>query len=150
DVAKPLTAARRDDGRITFYGHPDRGAEVAVQVVQRLKRSRSTWERVEYLVRSHLRLVQAPEMRLSTLKPLLAEEGFDELLDLARIDALASSGDLGFVLFCERRRRELSEAVKPPRLLGGDDLIAMGLAPGPRLGAILRALETAQLEGEVT
>src|SRR6185503_9194368 len=94
DVAKPATAARRADGRITFYGHTERGAAMAVEIVQRLKRSRTTWERVEYLVRNHLRLVQAPQMRLSTLKRMLAEEGFDDLLHLARLDALASSGDL--------------------------------------------------------
>ena len=150
DVAKPLTAARRADGRITFYGHNERGAAMAVEIVQRLKRSRTAWERVEYLVRNHLRLVQAPDMRLSTLKRMLAEDGFDELLHLARLDALASSGDLQFVLFCERRRAELREAVKPPRLLGGADLIALGYTPGPSLGATLRALETAQLEGEIT
>jgi poly(A) polymerase len=150
DVAKPVTAGRRDDGRITFYGHTDRGAAMAVEIVQRLKRSRDTWERVAYLVRDHLRLVQAPAMRLSTLKRMLAEDGFDELLHLARLDALASNGDLQFVLFCARRREELRETVRPPRLLDGHDLIAMGFAPGPALGATLRALETAQLEGEVT
>ena len=150
DVGKPVTVGRREDGRITFYGHTDRGADMAVAIVQRLKRSRETWERVDSLVRNHLRLVQAPEMRLSTLKRMLAEDGFDELLQLARIDARASNGDLQFVEYCERRREELQEAVKPPRLLGGDDLIAMGFAPGPRIGKVLRALETAQLEGEVT
>jgi poly(A) polymerase len=149
DVAKPVTAARRADGRITFYGHTDRGAEMSVAIVQRLKRSREAWERVEYLVRNHLRLVEAPKMRLSTLKRMFAEDGFDELLHLARLDALAASGNLEFVLFCEQRRVELAAEVKPPRLLGGDDLIAMGFAPGPRIGEILRALETAQLEGEV-
>jgi poly(A) polymerase len=150
DVGKPVTAARRDDGRITFYGHTDRGADMAVDVVQRLKRSRETWERVDYLVRNHLRLVSAPEMRLSTLKRMLAEDGFDELLWLARLDALAASGDLQFVMFCERRRKEIGEeAVKPPRLLTGHDLIAMGFEPGRSIGETLRALETAQLEGEV-
>jgi poly(A) polymerase len=150
DVGKPVTAARRDDGRITFYGHTDRGADMAVEIVQRLKRSRETWERLDYLVRNHLRLVAAPEMRLSTLKRMLAEDGFDELLWLARIDALASNGDLQFAMFCERRRKEIGEeAVKPPRLLTGHDLIAMGFEPGPRIGETLRALETAQLEGEV-
>lgn len=149
DVAKPLTAARRDDGRITFYGHTDRGADVAVAIVQRLKRSRDTWERVDYLVRNHLRLVSAPDMRLSTLKRMLAEEGFDELLHLARLDALASNGDLRFVLFCARRRDELCAEVRPARLLDGHDLLAMGVAAGPRIGELLRGLETAQLEGEV-
>jgi len=145
-----VTAARRDDGRVTFYGHTDRGADMAVEIVQRLKRSRETWERLDYLVRNHLQLVSAPEMRLSTLKRMLAEEGFDELLWLARMDALASNGDLQFVMFCERRRKELAAEVRPPRLLTGNDLIAMGIQPGPRIGEMLRALETAQLEGEVT
>src|SRR5262249_5360717 len=77
--------------------------------------------------------------------------GFDELLALARMDALASNGDLTYVEFCIRRRSEIlqDEAMHPPRLLGGDDLIALGYPPGPRLGEILRALEEAQLDGEV-
>ena len=150
DVGKPVTAARRNE-RITFYGHSAVGADLAVTICQRLRRSRTTWERVDYLVRNHLRLVDAPEMRLSTLKRLLRHEGFEELLALARMDALASNRDLRYVEFCEQRRAELAcEEIRPPRLLSGDDLIALGHPPGPRLGEILRALEEAQLEGQVT
>jgi len=80
-----------------------------------------------------------------------AHEGFEELLALARMDALASNRDLRYVEFCEQRRAELAcEEIRPPRLLSGDDLIALGHPPGPRLGEILRALEEAQLEGQVT
>jgi len=151
DVAKPVCAGI-NDGRITFYGHPSVGADMAVAICQRLRRSRAVWERVDYLVRDHLRLVQAPEMRLSTLKKMLRHEGFDELLALARMDALASNGDLRYVEFCERRRTELAAEsdIRPPRLLGGDDLIALGYAPGPLFAQILGALEEAQLEGQVT
>ena len=39
------------------------------------------------------------------------------------------------------------EEVRPPRLLTGHDLQAMGYRPGPQLGRILAALEEAQLEG---
>ena len=150
DVAKPQCAGRKGD-RITFYGHPALGADLAVAICQRLRRSRTTWERVDYLVRHHLRLTQAPEMRLATLKKMLAEEGFEELCRLARLDALASNRDLRYVLFCERRRAELrAEELQPPRLLTGADLLTMGYAAGPRIGEILRTLEDAQLEGEVT
>jgi poly(A) polymerase len=149
DVGKPLCAGRKGE-RITFYGHSSVGADLAVAICQRLRRSRETWERVDYLVRHHLRLVQAPEMRLATLKKMLADEGFDELSRLARLDALASSHDLGYVLFCERRKAELgAEALRPPRLLSGADLLAMGYSEGPQVGEILRALEDAQLEGEI-
>src|SRR5437899_12295291 len=150
DVGKPVTAARRTE-RIPLYGHSDVGADLAVAICQRLRRSRTTWERVDYLVRNHLRLVDAPEMRLSTLKRLLRHEGFEELLALARMDALASNRHLRYVEFREQRRAELAcEEIRPPRLLSGDDLIALGHPPGPRLGEILRALEEAQLEGQVT
>jgi poly(A) polymerase len=149
DVAKPPCAAERD-GRITFYGHCERGAEMAVDICQRLRRSREVWERVAYLVRYHLRLVQAPEMRLSTLKRMLREEGFGELIELARMDALASNKDLRYVEFCRAKLAELGmEAIRPVPLVGGRDLIEMGYAPGPRFGEILEAVEAAQLEGEV-
>jgi len=149
DVGKPRAAGEKN-GRITFYGHEAIGADMAVEICRTLRRSRATWERVDYLVRNHLRLAHAREMRLSTLKRMLAADGFDELARLVRLDTLASSCDLGPVLYCERRRAELAvEELKPPRLLGGDDLQAMGYAPGPGLGRMLRELADAQLEGTV-
>lgn len=149
DVAKPLTAVAGND-RVTFWRHDEIGAKLAVEICQRLRRSRSVWERVEYLVRNHLRLIDAPAMRPATLKRLLAAEGFEELCRLARIDALASSCDLDPVLFCEAKRTELAaEELRPPPLLGGHDLLALGYPPGPTLGRILRALEDAQLDGVV-
>jgi poly(A) polymerase len=52
------------------------------------------------------------------------------------------------VLFCEAKRRELAaEELRPPRLLGGRDLLAMGYPAGPRIGEILRAVDDAQLDG---
>lgn len=150
DVGKPITVGEHK-GRITFYNHQAVGAEMALDICRRLRRSRATAERVAYLVRNHLRLVQAPHMRLATLKRMFREDGFDELLALARIDALASNGDLTFVEFCVRRRAELQheESMHPPRLLGGHDLIALGYPPGPLLGEILHVLEEAQLDGEL-
>lgn len=149
DVAKPLCQARKGE-RITFYGHCEKGAEMAVEICQRLKRSRLTWERVAYLVKNHLRLISAPQMRPATLKRFLREEGIEELLALARIDALASSGDLSPYEFCRSKLAELSpEQIAPPRLLSGNDLIEMGLEPGPRFKEILDAVEEAQLEGRL-
>ena len=105
---------------------------------------------MSYLVKNHLRLVNAPEMRTATLKRFLREEGIEELLELARIDALSSSGDLRPYEFCRRKLAELGpEQISPPPLLNGRDLIALGLPPGPRFKEILRAVEEAQLEGRL-
>jgi putative nucleotidyltransferase with HDIG domain len=151
DVGKPACAARQDDGRITFYGHCEVGAEMAVAVCQRLRRSREVWERVDYLVRDHLRHVSAPQMRLSTLKRFLAEEGIEELLALVRLDILASSGELSTLEFCLRKRDEFArEPRRPEPLLRGRDLLALGLPPGPQFKRILHEVEDAQLEGTLT
>lgn len=150
DVAKPV-CARQEAQRITFYGHTEKGAEMAEEVLKRLKRGRAVWERVSYLTRNHLRHVQAPQMRLSTLKRFLREDGIDELLELARIDALSSNGDLQYYQFCKKRLVELKvEEIRPAPLVRGDDLIAMGFKPGPVFADILRQVEDAQLGGEIT
>jgi len=147
DVAKPRCAARQGD-RITFYGHTEQGAEMAVAICQRLKRSRAVWERVAYLVRNHLRLVNAPAMRRATLKRFLREDGIEELLELARIDALGASGDLQYYDFCRAALAALpAEEMRPAPLVTGHDLIALGMSPGPRFGEMLRAVEEQQLEG---
>lgn len=149
DVAKPV-CFRQDAERITFYGHTEKGAAMAEEILKRLKRGRAAWERVAYLVRNHLRHVQAPQMRLSTLKRFLREEGIEELLELVRIDALASNGDLQYYRFCKERMAELQEGeIRPPPLVRGDDLIALGFTPGPIFADILRQVEDHQLGGEL-
>ncbi len=149
DVAKPI-CFRQEAQRITFYGHTEQGAEMAEDILKRLKRGRAVWERVAYLVRNHLRQVQAPQMRLSTLKRFLREEGIEELLELARIDALSSNGDLSYYRFCQERRGALNdEEIRPEPLVRGGDLIELGFKPGPQFKEILRQVEDAQLGGEL-
>jgi poly(A) polymerase len=90
-------------------------------------------------------------MRLSTLKRFLREEGIEELLELTRIDALASNGDLQYYHFCKERLAQLSEAqIRPAPLVRGTDLIALGLVPGPIFAEILQRVEDQQLGGELT
>jgi poly(A) polymerase len=150
DVGKPV-CIRRDEERLTFYGHTDKGAEMAEEVLKRLKRSRATRERVAYLVRNHLRHMQAPQMRLSTLKRFLGEDGIEELLELTRIDALSANGDLQHYQFCKQKLAELKEEeIHPEPLLRGRDLIAMGFSPGPNFQTILKQVEEAQLGGELS
>jgi poly(A) polymerase len=150
DVGKPV-CFQRDGERLTFYGHTEKGAAMAEAVLKRLKRSRWTWERVAYLVRNHLRHMQAPNMRLSTLKRFLGEEGIDELLELTRIDALSANGDLQYYQFCKQKLAELNrEEIHPEPLLRGRDLIAMGFSPGPSFHEILKQIEEAQLGGELS
>jgi poly(A) polymerase len=148
DIAKPLCRGETGDGKVTFYGHTEQGADIAAAVMERLRRSNYARDRVAYLVRSHLRLCMAPRMRPATLKRMLAEDGFAELLELSRIDTLASSSYMGFYHFCANTMAHMGEAeIRPPRLISGNDLIALGMTPGPGFKAILKDVEDRQLDG---
>ena len=113
---------------------PNIGAEMATDILARLRRSRAVQERVAYLVKNHLRLTMAPRMRTSTLKRMLSEDGFDELLELSQ-DGRARLQLVPRLLPFLRAgawRRWRRAQMRPPRLISGDDLIGMGFKPGPR------------------
>ena len=147
DIAKPRCAAIRD-GRHTFYGHCPEGAHMAEAICRRLRYSNTSTERVTMLVNQHLRHCSARQMKPSTLKRFLRQDGIGELLELARMDAMASSGDLTHYRYCMDQLAELSaELLQPPPLLSGHDLSALGLQPGPLFSEILKVVEDAQLDG---
>jgi poly(A) polymerase len=147
DIAKPQCRAEAGD-KVTFYGHVEQGAVMAADMLARLKRSRAVQERVAYLVKNHLKLCMAPRMRPATLKRMLAEDGFDELMEVAFMDAMASSSYLGFWHFCRHAIATMTQAeIRPPRLIGGEDLKQLGFTPGPRFKEILKDVEDHQLDG---
>jgi len=151
DIAKPRCLSVDSEGKITYYGHTDQGATMAAEIMRRLRRSRAVQDRVAYLVRDHLRICMATRMRPATLKRMIAEDGFAELLELSRLDALASSSYLGFYSLCRHAIARMGEhEIRPPRLIGGDDLIAMGFRPGPGFKQILTEVEDHHLDGALT
>ena len=148
DVGKPPTFSIRE--RIRFDNHVEVGAKMAEVISERLRVSRRDTERVVELVRHHLRFKDFPRMRRSTQMRFLRMEGFDEHLELHRLDCLASHGDLSNYELARRLLAETpAEEIKPARLLRGGDLIERGYAPGPLFKKILQAVEDAQLEGKV-
>jgi len=75
---------------------------------------------------------------------------FDEHLALHRLDCLSSHGDLSLYDFVREKIANMPpEVMRPAPLITGDDLIALGLAPGPRFKEILSSVEDAQLEGRL-
>lgn len=148
DIGKPGTFSIRD--RIRFDGHDKLGAEMAETILRRFKCSNETIERVSSLIDQHLRFKDAPKMRQSKLKRFLRQDHFDEHLELHRIDCLSSHRNLELYDFCKQKLQEIPpEVIKPPRLITGKDLMAMGLEPGPLFAKILNEVETEQLEGNL-
>ena len=148
DVGKPPTF--RETDRIRFHNHAKVGAEMAAEICRRLRCSREITARVAALARDHLKFIDVKKMRPATLKRFLREPHFEELLELHRLDCLASHGNLENYEFCKRKLAELSEQdLRPKPLITGRDLIAAGYRPGPAFRRMLEAVETAQLEGKL-
>src|SRR6266567_1671639 len=151
DVAKPVTASTDPNtGSIHFYEHERIGAEMAEQILERLRFPRKQIEEIAKAVRCHMQFKDAMQMRKSTLRRLLLRPTFGLELELHRLDCLGSHGRLdvhGF-LVAQARQLETQPEIRPP-LLKGDDLIALGMKPGPAMGALLSELREKQLQDEL-
>jgi poly(A) polymerase len=148
DVGKPPTFSVRE--RIRFDNHVEVGAKMAEEICSRLRLSSREREQVVELVRHHLRFKDFPRMRRSTQVRFLRLPGFEEHLELHRLDCLASHGDLSTYEMVKRLLEETpAEEIRPAPLLRGDDLIAQGYSPGPIFKEILQAVEDAQLDGKI-
>ncbi|MGC2280577.1 MAG: CCA tRNA nucleotidyltransferase [Candidatus Acidiferrales bacterium] len=152
DVGKPPTFAPPSGphGRIRFDRHVEVGTRMAEEICGHLRFSNADTEQVAALVANHLRFKDVPQMKPATLKRFARLERFDEHLELHRLDCISSHRNLENYEFMRRFLTETPpEEVHPARLLTGDDLIGLGLKPGPRFKEILETAEDAQLDGKI-
>ncbi len=152
DVGKPPTfrSAAETGDRIRFDGHVEVGSRMAEEICKRLRFSHDDSQQIAALVANHLRFKDVGQMRVATLKRFLRLPRFDEHLELHRLDCLSSHRKLDAYDFVQRFLAETPPSqVRPERLLTGEDLKELGFAPGPVFSAILRAVEDAQLDGQV-
>lgn len=148
DVGKPPTLSVSD--RIRFHNHAAVGAAMAEAICQRLRLPAVETRAIVTLVADHLRLRDLPAMRPGRAVRFLHRPDIDDVLELHRVDCLASHRNLATYEWALGARRNVDAAGPPPRLLTGDDLIALGYPPGPRFAEMLEAAEVAQAEGEFT
>jgi poly(A) polymerase len=150
DVAKPVTATIDETGRIRLSGHDRAGAEMAEEIMRRLRFSGAETEATVEMVRQHMVFKDVPKMREAKLKRFMARPTFEAELELHRVDCEGSHRMLDNYEFLLHKREEFAnEPIIPPPLVRGDDLIALGLKPGPQFGEILESVETQQLEGNL-
>jgi putative nucleotidyltransferase with HDIG domain len=163
DIAKTRTRAVNEQGRVSFWGHDELGAEMSREILGRLRASERLQSYVAALTRSHLRLGF-----LVHRAPLSRRELYDYLVACAPVavdvtllsvaDRLATRGanaepaiDAHLRLATEVMPAALAFEADPPRPpLRGDELAAaLGIAPGPRLGELLAELQAADYAGEI-
>ncbi|MGQ9678400.1 MAG: HD domain-containing protein [bacterium] len=159
DIAKPHTRFINESGETHFYGHDSLGAKLTGKVChERLRLSRTQTKIVQTIVKEHMRLhllATAPELSDRAIRRFfrdLQEEAFGLML-LCYADGWATAGrtahlETAFNRMIMQKRAE-DARIKVRRLVTGDDLIALGMKPGPAFKVILQELEDLQIEGKI-
>lgn len=152
DVGKPPTATLsiEPDGaeRIRFNNHAKVGAEMSEAILQRLKMPSKVIDAVTTCVANHMRFMDIPRMKKSTLRKLVGAPTFPVELQLHRLDCMCSHGDLDNLDILAAFREDLAhEPILPEPWLSGHDIMALGVAHGPDVGAWHRRAYERQLEG---
>lgn len=152
DIAKPPTRTidHEAGGRIRFNGHDALGAEMAAEMLRRLRYSNDVIDAVVPMVARHMQFMNVQQMRTAKLKRFMATPTFCHELELHRVDCSSSNGFTDNLEYLIAKKEEFSqEPLIPPPLISGRDLIHAGLRPGPLFTEILDAIQVEQLEGRL-
>jgi len=160
DLGKASTT-RFEDGRLRSRGHEEAGLGPTTTLLDRWNvHTRLGYDvrgQVLALVANHLKPGQLYDDRErvsdGAIRRLAAKCEPTLLYLVARADCLGRTGDFPPVAmeWFLARVRQLDVAERPPEpLLKGRDVVALGVAPGPEVGRIVREVYERQLDGAVT
>ncbi len=155
DIGKPLVKSTDEEGKDHFYGHGDVSAEMAKEILRRLKFDNETIRKVKKLITFHDYRPDLTERAVRRMLYQTGEELFWEVLKLQKADIAAQS---------DYKREEKLEYLQKVRAMGeeilaknqcfclkdlavkGQDLIMDGMKPGKDIGRVLDALLKTVLE----
>jgi tRNA nucleotidyltransferase (CCA-adding enzyme) len=159
DLGKPPTTAF-SDGRIRSIDHEQAGVAPASAVLDRLNihtiDGYDVRRQILGIVAHHLKpgmFRQSPTpVSDGAFRRLAQKVDLELLARLAKSDCLGRTGgfDCSAMDWFLERARELGVQHAPPEpLVKGRHLLALGLTPGPRVGAVLRQIYERQLDGSI-
>jgi len=171
DVAKPATRSVDEAGRIRFFDHDIKGAEVATKRGRALNLSNDEIERLNAIIKHHMRFhfftsrlegdKQEPSRK--AIYRFFRDSG-EAGVDLVLLGLADLRGTRGHTLTQEKWTAALhvagillenywerpEETIAPPRLLDGNELMReLNLEPGRIVGQLLEAIREAQATGKV-
>lgn len=149
DIGKTVTRSVTPTG-VHFYGHEFLGAKIAEEVMRRLKYPVEMIDAVKKGVAAHMRLKHGGDdaIKLSdkTLRKFKIEMGehLEDILNVIHADNLAHSEASSMpnqINNVRKRLDDLNVTVSKPTLpINGNDLIQMGIKPGPIFSKILSVI----------
>lgn len=158
DVGKVPTRREGGSGEATFHNHEVIGAKIAGQILFRFGFSRDVIEKVKFLVRNHM-FHYTNEWTDRAVRRFLARVSLRDLTDLIdlRVADRRGSGKTTalppqirkMLYHIEKIRQDEAELKIKDLAVGGDDLKALGIPPGPEYGLALKKLLDSVKRGEL-
>lgn len=155
DIGKPSVRSVNEYGDYTFYKHEQVSAALTEKIMKRLKFSNKETEAVCRLVRLHM-FHYTEDWSDSAVRRFMANAGTEnipQLFALRRADSFAITGTKAdpFRLLSLQKRIDAVLAEKNALTLkdlavNGNDLIALGIPKGQKIGIILKKLLETVLE----
>lgn len=152
DIGKVATRSETPTG-VHFYGHEDVGPDIAEKILRSLKYPNDIIDAVKLGIKNHMRLKSGGDtaVKLSdkSLRKFKIEVGekLEDVLDVIHADNISHADASSMPNQIEQVRKRLSVLdvqVKKPNLpINGNDLMALGLKPGPVFTQILGAVTDA-------
>jgi putative nucleotidyltransferase with HDIG domain len=171
DVCKPETKTVEESGRIRFFEHDTKGAEIAAERLRAFNFSTDEIQRVERIILNHMRMHSFAsrlehEKQTPSRKAIYrffrdnGEAGIDLILlglaDLRATLAHALTVETWTVylevarILLENYWEKPEEIVAPPRLLDGNVLMnELAIKPGPIVGQLLETIRENQAAGKI-
>ena len=156
DIAKPLMYFEDSEGVGHFHGHPEKSAEMAEEILRRLRADGECIKNVCFLIRYHDTRPAATKKSLMKYLSRVGFEGARQLLSVRRADLAAQSpeyhGQFEYLSESERMIDELERedaCISVSRLkVNGRDMMELGAPAGPVIGELLNALLKKVISGE--
>ena len=158
DIGKPYTFALDEAGVGHCVGHSGVGAQMARDILTRLRCDRETMDAVVTLVEWHDRARRFYRPFTLRLLAQLGEERVRQLLQVVEADVKAQAPEtvpakMGLLLVGYARVDALRAAdacfQKSDLAIGGRELIALGMKPGAPMGVLLEQLFQQVLDGRL-
>lgn len=158
DIAKPFCYTMDDRGIGHFKGHPEKGAEMAADILRRLHLDNDTISKVKILIHYHDRRPLPEPKQVRRLVSKTGAELFVPLMQLKRADTLGQNP-----VTIEEKLRVIDEIEEVFRnvtadgteynirtlAINGSDLKALGISEGRQIGRILKQMLELVIEGSV-
>ena len=154
DIAKPRCFSIDENGTGHFYGHAQMGAEMAEEILLRLKSDSETRKAVCELISRHEDRFEPNPKAVKRMLGKIGVEGFEHLLLLMEADEHGKREEFRLPKSVFDEFRRISEKIivegecfsLKNLSVGGRELISAGIEPGPEMGKILEHLLEAVVE----